>query len=387
MTLLYLSSSFAAQEYELEDLDRFDTGVLVNVLADLDIRCSDVQLAEMKQLLDPFQYQFIEIRTLCLYLYFLGQKAAALVQDLRKVKKVFVESAHTPGKVEFSAPHRGTVKITVLEAFAQTPLDASSSPRLLGMTTRKCKRVIDAALRATNSLQIMTCALVGAVFYVEEARLFFTHLFAIMDDPVAAVAMLLPHLASSYDANLLIKCCLGYDMKKIRRLQQKLGPLYSPVTGIYNGYYSIDFSDPLSRQCWKMLLAKSLEVKNRRKYDNFGEISQNGDGIYCFRNIHIAKALPPPPSAALPVGSGKAWDVGPTALAERDAILAPLMEISTIPKSGKIEFDFANATPPDLTSFNSSIHTLSDDSFIRVRISKWCFFMLLWKLSFFCCIR
>lgn len=341
------------------------------MLADLGVQCSDRVLSEMKHLLDPFQYQFVEVRAFSLYLQFLGEKAAAMVADLRKVKKTFMESAHTPGKVEFAAPQRGAVKLTVIEAFAQA--GEVSTTRLLGMSHRKCLRVIDAAHRATNSLQILMCALVGAVFYIEEAKLFYTQLFAIVDDAVAAVALVLPHMASSYDANLLIKCCLGYDMKKIRRLQQKLGPLYNPVTGVYNGYYTVDFSDPLSRQCWKMLLAKSLEVKQRRKYDNRGELTQNGDGIYCFRNIHIVKALPVITPVA-PSGSQKLWDVGPTAVAERDAILTPLMDVSTIPKSGKIEFDFASSTAPDLSSFNSSAHTLSDDSFIRVRCASFdCF--------------
>jgi hypothetical protein len=241
------------------------------------------------------------------------------------------------------------------------------------MSLRKVKRVIDTAHKSTNTLAILACAMEGSVFYVEEAKIIFTHLFAILDDPVAAVAMLLPHMAGKYDANILIKCCLGYDMKKIRRLSQKLGPIYSTITGSCCGHYAIDFSDPLSRKCWQHLLAKSLDARMRRRFDGFGELSQHGDGIYCFRNIHIVKpfVVIQPSAAAAQAAAAKQWDL-PTGMdAEREALLAPLMDVSTVPKFGKIEFDFVNSVQPDFHGVtNENLHTLSDDSFIRVSLIR-----------------
>jgi hypothetical protein len=373
------------QEHDLEEADRFDTGNLATVLDEIGVPYNEQSLIEMKFLMDPFQYHYIDIRGFALYMRNLGEKAAQLLSDLTHIRKALVESAHSSsGKMPFVSPQKGVVKITVVEAFAPEGSD-SKATRLCAMSQRKVKRVIEAAHQSTSSLQMLTCALEGSVFYVEEAKMIFTHLFAILDDPVAAVAMLLPHMAGPYDANLLIKCCLGYDMKKIRRLQQKIGPIFNTITGRLGGFYMIDFADPLSRQCWKSLLSRSLEIRAHRRFDSFGELSQHGDGIYCFRNIHIVKPFvltPPVPaaSAAAAGASGKQWEVPIGLDAEREALLAPLMDVSTIPKFGKIEFDFVNSSPVDIAHAASHVHTLSDDSFIRVRMHSFSY-------HFFCVIE
>lgn len=346
------------------------------MLDDLGLPHNEHTLIEMKFLLDPFQYRYIDIRGFALYVENLTAKAAQLLSDLTHTRKLTVEGSQGSTKGDFVCPTRGVVKVTVVETFASEDAGDDKVTRLSGMSMRKVKRVIRAAHHSTSSLQMLTCALDGSVFYVEEAKLLFAEFYGILDDPVAAVALLLPRMAGSYDANMLIKCCLGYDMKKIRRLQQKLGPIYNTLTGSFSGYYTIDFADPLSRQCWKSLLYRSLEVRKRRRFDNFGELSQNGDGIYCFRNIHVVKPFTFAAGAAAVAAGSMApssasakpqlWDT-PSQDSEREALLAPLMEVTTIPKTGKIEFDFVNSGLSSIPKAGTPFHTLSDDSFIRVR--------------------
>jgi hypothetical protein len=361
------------QEFDLEDADRFDTASLASVLNELGVPHNEHSLIEMKYLLDPFQYRLIETRSFALYLENLVAKSAQLLHDLTHTRKVCLQGAVLQ---DFVCPAKGVVKVTVVEAFAADGAD-SKIARLSGMSMRTVKRVIASAHNSTNSLQMLTCALDGAVFYMEEAKTLFSDLYSILDDPVAAVAMLLPHMATTYDANLLIKCCLRYDMKKVRRLRQKLGPIYNTLTGNLGGFYCLDFTDPLSRQCWKTLLCRSLEVRKRRRFDNFGELSQHGDGIYCFRNIHVVKPFTAPvpgggaAGSAAAATSGKQWDAPVGQDAEREALLAPLMEVSTIPRIGKIEFDFVSSAVPHVPRAGNHFHTLSDDSFIRV-ISSIC---------------
>ena len=340
---------------------------------DLQVPFTNDSLASIKMLLDPFGNHYIDTRAFCLHIFAYAQKCADLLRDLTYHKKVVVQSVLSPGaKTEFSAPLRGTVKVTIVEVFVRDPLEAAAG-RTVGMLPRKCARIIESAHKTANSQAMLTCALEGAHFYLEEARELFAHLFALLDDPVAAVAMLLPHMASVYDANALIRVCLGYDTKKTRRLQQRLGPIFNTITGQFSGFYMIDFSNPLSRICWKHLLAKSLLVKQQRKVDNFGELSQNGDGIYCFRNIHIAKAFPLPTAtaalvAAVAAAPVKGWETAPTADAEREALLAVLLDVSTIPKSGKIEFDFVSSTLHDPDHADAVVHTLTDETFVRVSL-------------------
>ena len=319
----------------------------------------------MKMLLDPFQYHFIDCRSFCMHIQNYAQKCADLLKELTHVQKMVIEPSNAPGnKTEFVAPTKGTVKITIVEVFVRDPVEASAG-RKVGMSARKCKRIIEAAHKTANSQAMLTCALDGTDFYVEEARELFSHLFALLDDPVAAVAMLLPHMASTYDANTLVKVCLGFDTKMLRRVQQKLGPIYNTITGAFNGFYMIDFSNPLSRKCWKHLLAKSLLVKQQRKLDNFGELSQNGDGLCCVRNLHIAKAYPLP-VVPIPAGAAKGWETAPSAESEREALLAPLLDVSAIPKSGKIEFDFVTSMVHNPDHADAVVHTLPDETFVRV---------------------
>ena len=341
------------------------------MLNDLNIPFTDTLLSNLKVLLDPFGNHYIDTRAFCLHMQSYAQKCSDLLKDLTTSKKMVVEST-SGGKCDFSAPLKGIVKINIVEVIVRDPVEASAG-RTIGMLPRKCRRLIDSAHKTANSQAMLTCALVGSHFYVEEARELFAHLFALLDDPVAAVAMLLPHMASIYDANALIRVCLGYDTKKTRRLQQRLGPIFNTITGQFNGFYMIDFSNPLSRTCWKHLLAKSMLVKQQRKIDNFGELSQNGDGLYCFRNLYIAKPYPLSATAAAAVAASaapqKGWEVSLTAEAEREAMLAPLLDVSSIPKSGKIEFDFVTSTVHNPDQADAIVHTLSDETFVRVSYS------------------
>lgn len=342
-----------------------------------------------------------------MYLLSLAEKSTQLLDEIYMNRTVYIEtnnnnssSSSSSGRhSEFVPPTKGIVKINVTESWGlynnNTSTSSSSSGssnqnittiRRTGLSLARVKRLINIAHKSNHSLQMLTSAVEQSIFYIEEAKHVFNYLYTILDDPVSVIAIILPYMASIYDANLLIKCCLGYDMKKIRRLKQKLGPIYNTITGLYNSFYSLDFSNTNSRKCWKFLLNISLSIKLKRKFDSFGELSQNGDGIYCFRNIHIIKPFPLPTAT----NNTSSTTVRPTTSnttattttgnsnssvvtdAERECILASLMDYCTVPRQGKLEFDFIHSAVPDFSSSRFTVRTLSDDSFIRVSSSYRC---------------
>ena len=158
------------------------------MLNDLHIPFTDTLLSNLKVLLDPFGNHYIDTRAFCLHMQSYAQKCSDLLKDLTTSKKMVVEST-SGGKCDFSAPLKGIVKINIVEVIVRDPVEASAG-RTIGMLPRKCRRLIDSAHKTANSQAMLTCALVGSHFYVEEARELFAHLFALLDDPVAAVAML-----------------------------------------------------------------------------------------------------------------------------------------------------------------------------------------------------
>ena len=327
----------------------------------------------MRSLLDPFQYDYIEIHTFCTYLLRRGEKAAHLIKSILFKTKLTLDpvagkSAGSSVKQTFSPPSRGSVKITVIEAVMEDAHDHTAS-LLECLTLRQCLRVIETANHTTDSLQLMTASLLeGSVMHLEEAKLLYNNLFPLLDDSVTTVALLFPHMASGFDASMLVKCCLGYDMKKVRRLKQKLGPMYNIVIGMYNGFYCIDFGIPLARKCWIKLLGLSQSVARQRKQDSLGELSQYGDGVYCFRNIHFSK-LPTRTAEMLATAAAnaKVWENYNSLESEREAALASLFNITTLPKSGRIEFDFVSSTVPDINSCKA----MTDTTFLWVNI-KFC---------------
>jgi hypothetical protein len=358
--LFYYCFVLPVQEYDYEELERFSSSMLENVLSDLGTSLSEAECAEVRSILDPFQYQYVENHGFCDYIVRRAQKATDQSYDIQHVQRVSLEVIGSGTRTKFVAPARGVVKVNVVETFVQNAASDAAADHIVCLTSRQCHRIVEAAHQSTNTLQMLTKTLEGRVLCVEEAKMLFSPLFALLDDAVATVGLLLPKMVSSFDANLLIKCCIGYDMNKIRRLKQRIGPIFNTITGMYSGFYAIDFSNSLSRQCWKHLLERSIAVTRQRKADELGEITQNGDGIHGFRNIVIVKPPVKPPNA---VATGKMWDVALSPEAERAATLAPFFEVSTIPNTGKLEFDFVNCVSLD----HSTTHKMSDATFVRVR--------------------
>lgn len=337
------------QKFDIEGIDQVPTSAIESIFYELNVDIGDDTIAEIRGALDPFNNRFVDIQIMSEYLKRRGQNAFYQLQNMKRkyVMVTVTDEARARGAVAtaeacpktssvgmYNPPSRGRVKMAVTESsavgFDAAALRNHALPRI------NVRRVIEAAENSSNSMTIITNALESCGLYLEEALTFFNHMYDKTDDAVAAVAKLLPRMVSPDDGKQLVKNCLGYDMQKLRRLKQKIGSLYNPLVAIFSGYYCIDFSNSLDRRCWKMLLTRSADIALARSRAGLGELSQHGDGVYCFRNVYERSRIP----------------------GGREA----LFNLNATPKSGKIEFDFIESVTVDA----ERVHPMKDEALVQL---------------------
>ncbi|RYH10037.1 hypothetical protein EON65_39730, partial [archaeon] len=166
---------------------------------------------------------------------------------------------------------------------------------------------------SSNPVLLLTYAIESTILYLEEAQRIYNELLAKSDDPTPLLARLILRMANSQDAMSMIRCFVGDDVLKIRRLKQKLGYAYYPLigkcivlyvkyllrlillhlnAGIYSGYYILDLTKDLDRICLKKLIEQgSSNIERRRRY-GLHDTSQHGQWT-CFRNeMHYNSTAP-----------------------------------------------------------------------------------------------
>ncbi len=161
-----------------------------------------------------------------------------------------------------------------------------------------------------------------------------THL---ADEPTLELAKMILRMDKSKDAMHMIRCFVGDDILRHRRLKTKLGNAYGPLVGIYSGYYSLDLSNILDRICLKKLIEKSVQCVEKRRALGKWDTSQHGQWS-CFRNEHHHKyqkrGIAEAAAGADPAPEGEGRMITPK-------------YFYPIPQYGKAEFDFVNIERPD----------------------------------------
>jgi hypothetical protein len=172
---------------------------------------------------------------------------------------------------------------------------------------------------SSNPVLLLTFAIESTKLYLEEAQMLYDEIMQKSDDPTPLLAKVLMKMLFSEDAMRMIKCYISNDVLKLRRLKQRLGYAYYPLTGVYNGFYSLDMSKELDRVCLKKLIEKSAKNVDARRNKGLWDTSQHGHWS-CFRNEYHVDNV--------------------------DMIISPRY-FYPIPHKGKIEFDFVNIDRPN----------------------------------------
>lgn len=173
------------------------------------------------------------------------------------------------------------------------------------------------AKNTSAGAQLLQYAAQANLLRMDEAQELYNNIVTDNGDPAGTLAILLPHMAVSTDAQNLATVCAPEDDTVRKRIKNQLGPAYRAIMGIPNGYYALDLSKESDRSCMTKLLELSTTCAARRMQLGCGDVSQDGNWS-SFRNEYFA---------------GR-------------EIRLTLAALTPMPTQGKIEFDFVTSDRP-----------------------------------------
>jgi hypothetical protein len=238
-----------------------------------------------------------------------GRAAMAQIREIETYPSLSASEVTPPRK--YNLPSTGLVKLEISESLKNTEETGC-------FTKQQCKWVMEAADKSNNPGLLLQYAMDLSRLYLDEAQTLFKGLQVYEDINAVILSKIIPRMASTMDANSLVKIYFGNNTKQNRNLKKVLGMAYYPLLGMYNGYYSLDLIREYDRTCLHKLIEKSVQVNASRQSQKLGDLSQNGNWS-SFRNIR------------------------------RDGKVIQTLQIdqfSPMPKFGILEFDFFDISRP-----------------------------------------
>ena len=181
--------------------------------------------------------------------------------------------------------------------------------------------------RSIGDINLIAAALANTKLRFTEAFHQYKQLYSTSGNMCESLGKLLPLLATSHDARMLISKATKDDPVQLSQVKKALGTLLKPILGSFNGYYCLNLSKELDRVCLSRLFEQSILINNKRSYEtaeilghgNLGDLSQNGSNWSSFRNA---------------IYKGSSCELSPSLF-------------SPIPSNGILEFDFSGSSRPD----------------------------------------
>ena len=244
------------------------------------------------------------------------------VRDIETVARCALESAPT---VRYIPPRLGVFHITVSDSY--TFVDDGRA-----LTAEQMRNLLAMSQNTSDTAKLLQYAAQADLLRMDEAQDLYNNIVTDSGDPAGTLAILLPHMAVSSDAQNLTTICAPEDDTVRKRIKNQLGQAYRAIMGIPNGYYSLDLSKEADRLCMNKLLELSTTGATRRMQLGLGDISQDGNWS-SFRNEYFA---------------GR-------------EIRLTLAALTPMPSQGKIEFDFVTSERP-----SPSVVCLTDRKIIQM---------------------
>jgi hypothetical protein len=257
----------------------------------------------------------IEITEFLLFLKTQRKEATKRLQELTEYPILYSALEYPDEnsiKVRYLPPKRGEIKITIVDGFTQ-----KATYRVISPEDRTNILKV-----AEDSGDLLTMTSFGVKNY--KIRLYeaisLAHSLMKDSDKVQVLSTVLPQMAQSQEARLLVNKIIDYNITDLTRLKRAIGQFYRVIMGRPDGYYCLDLSNEMDRCCVNRLLEISMTTQYFRSkkrdilgYGKLGDTSQHNN-YSCFRNELLSRK---------PV--------------EVDTDFA-----SPLPRVGKLEFDFVS---------------------------------------------
>jgi len=203
-------------------------------------------------------------------------------------------------------PDVGTVTMQVV-------VDASKQASNRAISKKSVEAMLQASKGSEDRGVLFEYALAVMKLKLGEAQTFYRVMLKELGSAHVVLQKLLPRMASTKDARLLISSVTNNDFEQMHALRTSLGPLYYVYLGIPNAFYRLNMGEPQDRLCLNLLVELGSSNAARRKLMELGDTSQCRNWLG-FRNS---------------VFEGKRFDIS-------------VEWLEALPEMGRLEFDFVS---------------------------------------------
>lgn len=233
----------------------------------------------------------------------------------------FLKVENTNKMTNQNTPRNASTPNTGRKAGNNNNKSASSTSNIQLLDNMAAANQMEAYLKAGKAISdassLFEFALESNKWTINQARSFFKMMIKEYGSPFQVLGKVLPHMASSLDARMLITDVTNHDFQVTQQIKHYLGPLYRVYVGLPNGFYQLWLHEPNDRKAFIRLIGVSQTVCHQRQSMQLGDVSQYGNW-QSFRNVlydHEPLVIP------------ENWLENPT---------------EEVPDKGKIEFDFVS---------------------------------------------
>lgn len=220
---------------------------------------------------------------------FLSLVKSQRVEAASRIKEMVTYSvmalASKPGK-RYVPPNAGLLSIVVVDSFVQKLSYSVMTEQTQKSTLHMAKILGDASL--------LNAAIKNSKLHTVEAYDLFRTQYVASGKLLPSIAQILPQMESAEEAKRLLSLVTGGDEKKLQQIKSFLGPVGKVAYGLFNGYYLLDMSLEMHRNCLSKLLEISQDVNSKRCNElklgaifgaagKIGDTSQHGNWS-AFRN-------------------------------------------------------------------------------------------------------
>ena len=301
------------------DIDEFQY-----LLKKLGFDSSDEKVSAIMSTLDADGEGVINLDECTEYIFNVGMTA---LEQIKEIESYPMFGSNNNQNIRYIPPDRGIIRLEIIESF-------NDANEIGCLSKEQCKYLLDAVERTSDPSLMLEYGMDLSNLYLDEAGMVFSKLSQYEDVKVLILSKIIPRMATTLDANTLVKIHLGNESKANRHLKKALGWSYHPLLGMFNGYYILDLVKESDRVCLHKLIEQSMINQTLRKTQNKWDISQNGNWS-CFRNVRVAGRLV--------------------------SQLQP-EKYSPMPRKGKLEFDFVDFSRPN----HEIDRPISDNKVIQV---------------------
>lgn len=308
------------QEKDADGSGEIDEEEFGDLVRSLGIEMTPERQREVMAEFDVDQGGKLEIPEFLLFLKVQHREASKRLRDLTE-QPVMVSRGAPPGSGKgdvnrYVPPREGILHMRVVDGFARKDIHR---------TLTSCDReYIDAVAKDSGDRTVMSSYGVQSFkLRLDESVALCQTILKDTTNKAKVLADVLPQMVDFNEARVLVSKVLKGNKTEVHKLRRLVGAALRPMLGLPDGYYELDFSNPMDRLCLTTLLEISKTVAKDRallhsKYFGagvMGDVSQHANWS-CFRN-EIMFGEP--------------------------VVMTPAL-VTPMPRSGKVSFDFSSAS-------------------------------------------